>query len=213
MVHIMSNASGAESILDQASQRERSYDWLEAVESYKKALDMFSVQDPFRVGDIYERTGHAFCHAAMQAEEPSEFRERMSQAIAGWERAKESYGRLGEIEKGRAVRCDAMITYSRSWLTSEASEKKKLLDESWRLTKECLSAFDKAEDLLEYGRTYNRLLAGALYGFLLEWDYNARLTRMKEAAEHGERAISLLSALGGPELVKAYIGTGVCEAA
>lgn len=213
MVHIMPNASDAEPILDQATQQERSYDWLGAVESYKKALDMFPVQDSFRVGDIYERTGHAFYKVAMQAENQSEFRERMSQAIAAWERAKESYGRLGEIEKGRTVRCDAMITFSSSWLTLEASEKKKLLDESWRLTKECLRAFDKVEDPLEYGRTYNRLLAGALYGFLLEWDYDARLTRMKEAVENGERAISLLSAPGDPELAKVYIGTGVCKAA
>ena len=213
MVQIMPNAPSAESVLDQATQQERNYDWLGAVESYKKAQDMISAQDSLKVGDIYERTGHAFYKAAMQAENQSEFQERMNQAIAAWKRAKEPYRRLGETEKARVVRCDAMITYSSSWLTSEASEKKKLLDETWRLTKECLSAFDKAEDPLEYGRTYNRLLAGALYGFLLEWDYNARLTRMKEAVEHGERAISLLSALSDQELAKAYIGTGICNSA
>ncbi|MGA2767242.1 MAG: hypothetical protein ABSF24_02860 [Candidatus Bathyarchaeia archaeon] len=209
----MSNASGAESILDQAFQREKSFDWLGAVECYRKARGIVSIHDFLRVGDIHESGGYALHRAAMQAEGPNEFRERMRQAVAEWEKAKECYGSLGKIEKTRAVRCDAMIAYSSSWLTSETSEKKRLLDESWRLTKECLTAFDKAENPREYGRTYNRLLAGALYGFLLEWDYHARLKRMKEALEHGERAISLLSASGDPELVKTYIGTGLCEAA
>ena len=202
-----------EEILHRAERLEKEYDWVGAAESYEKALNLLPEDDFSRKGEIHERLGYALYRTAFQAESSSDFQERMRQAVKNYEKAKGFYEKMGEPEKARAVRCDALIAYSSSWLTQEPSEKKKLLDESWRLTKECLTVFDKAENPLEYGRTYNRLLAGALYGFLLEWDYNARLMRMKEALEHGERAISLLSASGDPELVKAYIGAGVCKAA
>lgn len=202
-----------EEILHRAERLEKEYDWVGAAESYEKTLNLLPADDFSRKSEIHERLGYALYRTAFQAESSSDFRARMRQAVETYEKAKELYEKMGEPEKATAVRLAALIAYSSSWLTQEPSEKKKLLDESWRLTKKCLTVFDKAENPWEYGRTYNRLLASALYGFLLEWNYDARLMRMKEALEHGERAISLLSASGDPELVKAYVGAGVCKAA
>ena len=198
-----------ETILGDARKQEREYDWLGAVESYKKALDLVPEQDFFKMGEIYEQLGYAFYRAGMQAENMHEFRKRMSLASANYEKAKEFYRSLSERGKApRTFRCDAMIAYLKHWLMAEVPEKKRLLDDCWRLTKECLRAFEEAENAWEYGKTYNQLSNSAFFGFALEWDYQARKKIVKEAFEHGERAHELLSTFGDPfELARAYVRT------
>ena len=51
-----------------------------------------------------------------------------------------------------------MIAYVGYWLAAEAKEKKKKIDECWRLTKDALEAFREAGEGWEYGKTYNQLL-------------------------------------------------------
>jgi len=207
----VSEEFGVESILSQAREQERVYDWLRAAESYKEALGLVSERDFLRMSDICERLGYAFYRAAMQGETADEFGDRMRQAIVNYEKAKEFFARLSESGKTpRTSRCDAMIAYLSHWLTSEVPEKRRLLNECWRLTKEALRAFEKAGDAWEFGKTYNQLLIGALLGFFLEWDYRVRESTMKEALEHGERAIAFLSTFGDPELTRAYVRTAVC---
>jgi len=56
----MSQRLNVESILHQATEREREYDWLGASKFYTKAFDFAPEQDFSRVGDVYERLGYAF---------------------------------------------------------------------------------------------------------------------------------------------------------
>jgi len=200
-----------ESILGQAMERERDYDWLGAVEFYEKALGLMSETDFLKKGQVQESVGYAFCRAAMQAESPEEFRERMRQAAANYERAKEFYAGLSELgKKARMLRCDAMIAYVGYWLASEVSEKKRLLDECWRLSKEALNAFEEAEDALEYGKTYNQLSSSAYDKYVFEWSFEAREKIIGEAKEYGERAITLLSGVGDShDLARAYVKTAM----
>jgi len=205
----MSESLGFEGILGQAMEKEKEYDWLAAAESYEKALGLVPEQDSSRIGEIYERLGYAFFRAAMQAENVDEFRERMRQAVANYEKAKQLYGIVGEQgKKPRMIRCDAMIAYLGYWLASEAPEKKRLLDECWQLTKEALKAFEEAGDNLEYGKTYNQLSISALFGIAFEWDSPASEKTTREAVEHGEKAIRLLSTFGDSfALARAYVKT------
>jgi hypothetical protein len=195
--------------LSQAMEREKNYDWLGAVEFYEKALGLLHELDFLKLGEVRERIGYVFYRAAMQAERINQFRERMREAVANFEKAKEFYGRSSDTRKvSRMLRCDAMIAYVGYWLASEVHEKKRLLDDCWQLTKGALKAFEEVGDAWEYGKTYNLLSSTPYLRYVIEWDFQAREKTVKEALEHGERAITLLSGVGGPlELARAYVRT------
>ncbi len=195
-----------EPILSQARELERKYDWLGAAESYKKTADLVSTQDFRKSSEIGERLGYTFYRAALQADNVEEFRERMGNAIASYEKAKGLYGKASEQPMtARALRCNAMISYLEYWLTPEILEKKKLLRETWRLMKESLKKFEEDSDSRGYGTTYNQLLPSAISWLNFEPDFQAAETITREGLEYGERAIRFLSSLGdSEELARAY---------
>jgi hypothetical protein len=201
-----------EEILHQAEQSEKEYDWLRAAESYQKALKLTPQDDFLRKGEANERLGYALYRAAFQAESNDEFRQRLRQATASYEKAREPYRRLNEPTKtGRTLRCDAMIAYIGYWLAAKASEKKKLLNECWRLAKQALEAFEAAGASLDYGKTYNMLSISPVFEFTFEPDFQARVQIMKETVEFGERATNFLSASeDASELARACAKTVVC---
>ena len=201
--------SNVDVILSQAKKHEKEYDWLGAIESYKKALSSAPQIDILKMGQTQERIGYAFYRAATQAENVSEFRDRMCQAVANYEKAKEFYAKARELAKTPLVlRCDAMIAYLGYWLASEVSEKKRLLDECWRLTKEALKAFEDIGNGQEYGTTYVELSSVARLLYVLAWNFEVREKMIKEATECGEKAIVFLSSVGdSSELARAYVET------
>jgi len=205
----MPESSDVEFFLSQAGEREKKYDWLGAAEFYGKALNLVPKTDSLKFGQVQERVSYAFYRAAMQAESVTEFRGRMNQSVAHYGKAKESFEKMGESGKTpRVLRCDAMIAYIGYWLASEVFEKKRLVDECWRLTKEALEAFDEGGEVLEYGKTYNQLSTSASSLHDFEWNFQAREKIFRDAMEHGERAITVLSALGDfHELARAYVRT------
>jgi len=196
-------------ILSQAGEREREYDWLNAVEFYEKALGSVSATDLLKLGQVRERIGYAFYRAAMQAESTDEFRERMRLAVADYERAKEYYGNMSESSKTpRLLRCDAMVAFLTYWLSAEAPEKKRLIGECWRLTKDALRGLREAGDALEYGKTCNHLLMSAFLSFVFERDFQIQESMTREAMECGEQAIKFLSTCGDSDgLARAYVNT------
>jgi hypothetical protein len=168
-------------------------------------LKLLSEDDFSRKAEIYERLGYAFYRAAFQAESNDEFRQRMSKAIADYEKAKELYQRLNEPKTGRVLRCDAMNEYVGYWLAEGAPEKKRLLSDCWRLTQEALKALQECGKAKEYAETFSQLSASALLAFCYEWDYQAGKKIIKEVADHGEVVIKLLSTIDTPdELARAY---------
>jgi len=205
----MSEGFGVEQILGKAAENEKKYDWLGATEFYGKALSLVPEAGPLKLGQVQEKVGYAFYRAAMQAESVTEFRGRMSQSVAHYEKAKEFYEKMSEPGKTpRILRCDATIAYIGYWLASKVPEKMRLLEDCWRPAKESLKAFKEAGDALEYGKTYNQLSSSIVFAFCLEWDFQAREKLMREAVEHGEQAIKFLSALkDSRELAKAYART------
>jgi len=198
----MSQNEFFQGVVAQAGEREKNYHWLEAIDLYDQALRVVEK------GEIREKVGYAFYRAAMQAESVDEFRERMRLAVANYEKAKELYITGESGKKPRMLRCAAMIAYLGYWLASEVSEKKRLLDECWRLTKDALKAFEEAGEALEYGKTYNQLSKSAVLGFSLQEDFHVREKAIREGVEHGERAITFLSTLRDlRELARAYVKT------
>jgi hypothetical protein len=199
-----------EEILHQAEQLEKECDWSAAAESYEKALNLLAEDDFSKRGEVHERLGYAFYHFAFQAESKDQFRERMRQSAAAYEKAIECCGKLNEpLKTARTSRCNAMIACIGYWLASEVPEKKRLLDECWQRTKEALDAFKEAGNALEYGKAYNQLASSAFLAYALEWSFQAGEKIIREAMEHGERAVTVLSCVGDPsELVRAYVKAG-----
>jgi hypothetical protein len=205
----LSEGLAVEDTLHQAEQFEKEYEWLKAVDSYEKALKLLAEDDFSRKAETLERLGYAFYRAAFQAENNDEFRQRLGQAIADYEKAKEHYQKLNEPKKmGRVLRCDAMNAYVGYWLATEAPEKKRLLDECWRLTQEAQRASEESGKAEEYGETFNQLSVSALLKFCYEWDYQAGKKIIKEVVDNGESGIKLLSAVDKPdELARVYAKT------
>jgi len=205
----MSEGLGIEQILGKAAENEKRYDWLGAVELYGKALSLVPEAGPLKLGQVQEKVGYAFYRAAMQAESQEEFKIRMRQAVADYEKAREFYGKVAEPgQAARMLRCDAVIACAGYWLASEVGEKKRLINECWRLAKECLKAFEKVGDAREYGKTFNQLSVSIDLGFFFEWEFQTRETMIEEALERGERAIRFLSTIGDSfELATAYMRT------
>jgi hypothetical protein len=198
-----------EEILHQAERLEKEYDWLRVAEAYEKALNLLPPDDFSKRGEIHERLDYARYRAAFQADSNDEFRQRLHQAILGYEKAKELHGRLSQSAKTPCMlRCDALIPYMGYWLAPDSSEKKRLLGECWRLTQEALKALKESGNAEEYGETFNLLSVSALLAFCYEWDYQAGKKLIKEVAEHGETGIKLLSTVNEPdELAKVYAKT------
>jgi len=200
-----------EEILRQAEQLEKNYDWLGATESYKKGLNLLPKDDFSSIGEIHERLGYAFHRAAFQAENNDEFRERMHQSITNYQEAKDLYGRLKKLTQTlRVSHCDAMSAFSAYWLASQPYEKKRLLDECWKLAKEILKGLDETGSALEYGQTYNQLSSSVGERFVYESDFQHREKLIREVVQYGERTIILLSNVDAPyELAKAYVKTAL----
>lgn len=205
----MSETSGLEATLITADRKQKQYDWLGAAESYKKALGLVAEKDFSRMSEICEKLSYTCYRGAFQAESNDEFRERMRQAVVAYEKAKELYGKLNEpLKTPRILRCDAMIAYAAYWLKTEATEKKRLLDESWRLTKESLKAFEENEEAHEYGKTFSQLSLAVLLGFFLEWDFKNRQKTTNETIEHAEKTAKFFSTGSeAAELARAYVET------
>jgi len=200
-----------EEVLSQAREREQEYEWLEAIECYRKTRSLAAKRISLRKGEICEAMGYAFFRAAMQAENVGQFRTRCAETVECYEEARDSYDELDSpLTKGRVLRCKSMIAYLNYWLASELSERRRLIELCWGLAKEALNSFFEAGAGSEYGRVYNQLSVGAGFHFALQIDHDARETTVREAIECGERAIALLSNSVNPwELSIAYVKTAL----
>jgi len=188
----MSDSADVEAILGCTRQLEIDSMWLQAAESYDRALKQVSEESGIR-GRIHEGTGWAFFKAAMQVDDLEQFRNMVQRANLAYEKASDDYRHLGSDAEPRMIRCHAMRAYLDSWLSSEYPEKKRFLENSCRLMRKALDAFDKTGDALEYARTCTSLSPAVAQLFFLEWDFQVCERIADEAAECEERALTLLS--------------------
>jgi len=207
--YVMSKGEGLESIICKAAELEKNYDWLGAVEYCRKALGLEGNTDFLKAGRIQERIGYDSYRAAMQAEDIGQFRGRILDAVAHYEKAKELYGELNKRgESSRMLRCSAMLAYLGYWLAPSLTEKKRLIEESWKLAEMSLSNHEQAEDALEYKKAFDQFSSSTDLMFAVEWDCKTREKMLREAVELGERAITFFSSFIYSEgLATAYVKT------
>ncbi len=209
----MSQSRSSLRVLAQAKDREKRYDWLRAVESYVEAQTTILKHENFqKAGEIQERIAFCFQNAAMQAESHEEFRERMQCSIEAYEKARGFYGMpLNKQMVARKLRCDAIAKYLGYWLTSDPSEKRRLLDECLELEGKALARFSESEDQIEYGKTYNELPLVFFHRVFLEKDRKTLIRVLEKGVRWGEKAIAGLSELGDAyETARTYLTLATC---
>src|SRR3989442_11162713 len=103
----------------------------------------------------FEAKGLKYFRLAMRSKSLATFRRRILQAEKAYSNATNHYRsrRLGAAE----LRCRAWILLLRFFLATKASTKKRLLDESWRLTKLAMGGLCKRANDIEFANTYEPL--------------------------------------------------------
>jgi len=202
----MSEPPSVEVFLSQAQEKEGKYDWLEAAEFYKKALNLVSKTDFLKRGKVQEGVSYCLYRAAFQAETRDVFKNRVESAVAAYEKAAELFDFVEGFEKqAKTSHCRAMVAYLDSLIAPDPSKKKEVLEECWRLEKKVIEAYMSAEDKANLGKTCNSLMACLSDRLELEWDASSREKIVDEALECGERAIEIFSKSGDKkQLAQAY---------
>jgi len=202
----MSKNERLQRILNEAEGKEKKYDWLEAAELHKQALPLVGRRDFSKKGKIQERAGYCFYRAAFQADTQEEFKSRMGLSVEAYELAAKFFHEGEDPKKqARIDSCGAAVSYSKSWLTEDLSERRVWLDECRRTQREALQVYEETGGGAEYGKACNDLLAYSLDRTNIAWDWQECRNIEEEAIEYGEKAIKALFEAGDDyELARAY---------
>ncbi len=209
----MFQAPEANMVFVQARECERNHDWENAVQHYEQALRQLHERNSPEQGEILEQIGHAFFGLARQANTTDEFRGRIGNAIQSYAQTLDQYSNLPElVAKPRVLRCRAMILYLQSWLAHTAVERRKPLDDAWKLTGLALNAFELAGEEVNFAKTYDQLFEISGLCYVFEWNFTTKEQLLQETLEQGKKAISFLSTTTNhqDELARAFVNAAIC---
>lgn len=192
-----------------AKKHEMEYDWASASADYGEILERGLVDDPLHQGEYQEAGAYALLRHAFQAEDSERFRDGMAKAASKYSEAISLYGKPKDSAADPYLRrCESALSYIGCWQASAVAEKKRLVNESWALTRQALMAFEEANDDHNYWMTFIRMSLSANLAISYCDEDKAVLEILEPAMESGERTIELLSALPkSDELALAYIRT------
>ncbi len=203
-------AGTMESILAEADNQAGRFNWSKAAKFYTRYLSLVSEKDFAKRGENLERIGLCYYQAAMQGSNIHTSRERLANALLAYKHARKCFGALGQKGRGEYLRCQAMEAYVAYWSAGRASKKRRLLEESWRTARSSLQFFLSPTNALQYSRTYNQLSVGVAIGFEYDPTLRDRVRKLREAVEHGRRAIEMLQSIENKEeLTKALVRTAL----
>lgn len=209
----MSESQNSEHILGQAEEKVKRYEWLRAVDFYKKALSLaLGLKDFLKAGEIRGRIGFCYYRAAFQAENTEVFKERIHLAVESYSEASELFDKAEAAKKEKLAKSNhykALSVYASVKFAADTSEKKMLLDECVGTMKKALKAYEETENQIGYVKACNELLEFLVDRIALEEDWHARKRVTWEAIDFGEKAIAmLLGTRNDRELARAYLKTG-----
>ena len=171
---MVSKRGSLESLLKKAESKENEYAWPDSAVLYEQALSLVGKKDVLRKGEIQERVAYCLYRSSFQVKTQEEFSNRMLETIEAYEKAADVYG---EVEPAKNLYCQAMASYTNSWIHAEAPQKKESLGECEKLLKKAMKAFERARDHLSYGRACNDLSFCHLDRNEMEWDWTENRRR------------------------------------
>jgi tetratricopeptide (TPR) repeat protein len=201
----MSSGVGITSLLERAKEQEKIYSWLEAAKFYEQAVDSGSMSQPV-AAETWEKIGFCYDFASRQAETVEDFKKLRQSAVEAYQNtAKTLESEDGQKYRGKIEQCNALAQYVQSWLASDPSEKRRMLDECLRFGKTSLEVYLNAGDELNYGKMCNELLFCLFERLYIASDWKEMRDFAQEGISFGDKAIAVLSKLGEKkELLQAY---------
>jgi hypothetical protein len=206
----MSDTSSLEAILGRSREQEKLFDWLGATESVKDALRLVPEHEGLKKAELHERLGYGFFRAAMQADSVEEFKKRIRLSVECYEKAGEWYDK---VQSAAGLYSRAMTRYCDFWCADEASRKKELLDDCWRLMKEAFVGFKTNQDWPGCAKAFKDLYFCLIERDRLEGVWHERKRIAEDAVNYGQETVSMLSeGLSTDELAWAYVMTALSMA-
>jgi KaiC/GvpD/RAD55 family RecA-like ATPase len=201
----MPSNTGTRSPLEEAVGQEKKYSWLEAAKFYEQAVDSGSLSFPL-LAETWERIGLCYDFASRQAETVEEFRKIRQLAGEAYQTAAKLLETVeGSKNLGKIEECLTLAQYMRSWLVSDPSEKRRILDECLVAGKKSLEAYQSVGDELSYGKMCNELLFCLLERLYVASDWKEMRDFAQEGTDCADKAIATLVKLRNKtELLRAY---------
>jgi len=200
------NDDALELLLNKAKKQEKKYEWLQATRLYNEATDLaLKKRAKFKAAELQARKGFCFYRAAFQAQTNMEFQKLLKKSIQAYQKeVKILEGK--ELDNQTNIKhANALIACMRSWLETNPTKKKKLLEEWWSIEKQLLSDHERETDQYSVGKTCNDLVELSHDMFFVVADYTERENMFKEATGFAEKAIQIFSELDEKyELARAY---------
>jgi KaiC/GvpD/RAD55 family RecA-like ATPase len=203
--------SNLESLLDRAKELEKKYEWLQAIEYYKKGSNLaLESNELTKIAELHERIGFCLFRGAFQAESNTDFRSRMKLAARAYEKAVIILEKAQEEEKSAQIsHAKAMVKFMKFWLATIPSKMKELVEDWRKFEIEALKAYEKVGDRLGIGITCTNLAEdhfGQAVSITSDWALLKQ--KIEEGIHYGEKAIEALSEVDSePALARAYMWT------
>lgn len=96
-------------------------------------------------------------------------------------------------------RTRALEAYLDYWISQDPAEKRRLLDESWRLAKIALVRFQASKNNIAYAETYYILSQAVAIGVFYYDNVKDRVRATTEAVEYGRKAVAMFRRAGSRE--------------
>lgn len=213
----MTSMEGVEQILTQASEREKRFDWLGAIEFYEKALRSTQGSAEAKpapaelIAGMWERAGSCYSLASRQAANSAEFKKLAELASRAYRSAADLLGNTENSgARGRSAYCSAVAEHLDSWLAETPQAKKETLDRCLVFGKRSLETFEKADDKLSYLKACNDLLLVFLERLYVASDSKEMLRVAKEGVSYANEAVRAASGQGNKEeLIRAFYGSSL----
>lgn len=203
----LSGHSDHASVLLQTRILEEKYQWAAAADKYAESLSNHCENSLTRA-DLEERNAYATYRLAMQARTNGEFRGCVNKAVAHYKQARQSLASLRHLTvPARLHRCETFLSFLNYWLSTNQTQKSRLLDEAWTHARSSLEGLAQSGANTEYLRTFNQVAIIAFMSFFFLPEADTRSRFLKHAIKLGEEAISRQENSNHPvDLAKAYVG-------
>jgi KaiC/GvpD/RAD55 family RecA-like ATPase len=196
------------SLLVEAEELERKYEWGQAAKFYKKIESkLHKDKNIDEVAQLQERLGYSYYRAALRAQNNIEFQKFIKLAIQSYEKMIQILGLDKERKNQVKIKhAEALVAYTMSWFVTTPNKRKNLLAKWWIIENQILTEYENDSDLVSIGKTCNDLLEMSFYNwFWFYSDHSEWERKTKKLFSLAEKAIKIFYRLNNKEeLARAY---------